>query len=210
MDSVSVIEKYFSGLSGKQHEQFEKLGPLHADWNSKINVISRKDIDNLYTNHILHSLAIAKFLQPAPGTTFLDMGTGGGFPGIPLAIMYPECRFHLIDRIGKKIRVAQAIAEAIGLTNVTFQHGDIGECRQKFDYVVSRAVMRLDELLPLIKKNVGGKQRNGVPNGLICLKGGDISDELRAARADELVDELCNYFDEEYFATKKLVYVAMC
>lgn len=210
MDSINVIEKYFPGLSGKQREQFEKLGPLYADWNSKINVISRKDIDNLYTNHILHSLAIAKFLQPAPGTTFLDMGTGGGFPGIPLAIMYPECRFHLIDRIGKKIKVAQAIAEAIGLTNVTFQHGDIGECRQKFDYVVSRAVMRLDELLPLIKKNVGGKQRNGVPNGLICLKGGDISDELRAARADELVDELRNYFDEEYFATKKLVYVAMC
>lgn len=210
MDSINVIEKYFPGLSGKQREQFEKLGPLYADWNSIINVISRKDIDNLYTNHILHSLAIAKFLQPAPGTTFLDMGTGGGFPGIPLAIMYPECRFHLIDRIGKKIKVAQAIAEAIGLTNVTFQHGDIGECRQKYDYVVSRAVMRLDELLPLIKKNVGGKQRNGVPNGLICLKGGDISDELRAARADELVDELRNYFDEEYFATKKLVYVAMC
>lgn len=210
MDSINVIEKYFPGLSGKQREQFEKLGPLYADWNSKINVISRKDIDNLYTNHILHSLAIAKFLQPAPGTTFLDMGTVGGFPGIPLAIMYPECRFHLIDRIGKKIKVAQAIAEAIGLTNVTFQHGDIGECRQKYDYVVSRAVMRLDELLPLIKKNVGGKQRNGVPNGLICLKGGDISDELRAARADELVDELRNYFDEEYFATKKLVYVAMC
>lgn len=210
MDSINVIEKYFPGLSGKQREQFEKLGPLYADWNSKINVISRKDIDNLYTNHILHSLAIAKFLQPAPGTTFLDMGTGGGFPGIPLAIMYPECRFHLIDRIGKKIKVAQAIAEAIGLTNVTFQHGDIGECRQKYDYVVSRAVMRLDELLPLIKKNVGGKQRNGVPNGLICLKGGDISDELRAARADELVDELRNYFDEDYFATKKLVYVAMC
>lgn len=210
MDSINVIEKYFPGLSGKQREQFEKLGPLYADWNSKINVISRKDIDNLYTNHILHSLAIAKFLQPAPATTFLDMGTGGGFPGIPLAIMYPECRFHLIDRIGKKIKVAQAIAEAIGLTNVTFQHGDIGECRQKYDYVVSRAVTRLDELLPLIKKNVGGKQRNGVPNGLICLKGGDISDELRAARADELVDELRNYFDEEYFATKKLVYVAMC
>ncbi len=210
MDSINVIEKYFPGLSGKQREQFEELGPQYADWNSKINVISRKDIDNLYTNHILHSLAIAKFLQPAPGTTFLDMGTGGGFPGIPLAIMYPECRFHLIDRIGKKIKVAQAIADAIGLTNVTFQHGDIGECRQKYDYVVSRAVMRLDELLPLIKKNVGGKQRNGVPNGLICLKGGDISDELRAARADELVDELRNYFDEEYFATKKLVYVAMC
>lgn len=210
MDSINVIEKYFPGLSGKQREQFEKLGPQYADWNSKINVISRKDIDNLYTNHILHSLAIAKFLQPATGTTFLDMGTGGGFPGIPLAIMYPGCRFHLIDRIGKKIKVAQAIADAIGLTNVTFQHGDIGECRQKYDYVVSRAVMRLDELLPLIKKNVGGKQRNGVPNGLICLKGGDISDELRAARADELVDELRNYFDEEYFATKKLVYVAMC
>jgi len=210
MDNASVIEKYFPGLTGRQREQYELLGALYADWNSKINVISRKDIDNLYTNHILHSLAIAKFLQAAEGTSFLDMGTGGGFPGIPLAIMYPGCSFHLIDRIGKKVNVAKAVAEAVGLTNVTFQHGDIGECHAKFDFVVSRAVMSLDKLIPLIRRNVGGKQRNGVPNGLICLKGGDIGEEIRASHCDPLVDELRTYFSEEFFETKKLVYVPMC
>lgn len=209
MDSINVIEKYFPGLSGKQREQFEKLGPLYADWNSKINVISRKDIDNLYTNHILHSLAIAKFLQPAPGTTFLDMGTGGGFPGIPLAIMYPECRFHLIDRIGKKIKVAQAIAEAIGLTNVTFQHGDIGECRERYDYVVSRAVMTLDALVPLITKNVrrGRRGVNRYADGLVCLKGGDLSAEIAATRRPVLEYDLREFIPEDCFDTKKLIYV---
>ena len=207
MDSKKVIEKYFPQLTDRQHEQFEKLGELYADWNAKINVISRKDIDNLYTNHVLHSLAIGKFLQPVDGTTFLDMGTGGGFPGIPMAIMYPECRFHLIDRIGKKVKVAQAVAEAIGLENVTFQHGDVGECRQKFDFVISRAVMRLNELLPLVRKNISGRQRNGVPNGLICLKGGDIADEIRASHSKPLIEPLQTYFDEPYYATKIIVYV---
>ena len=159
-------------------------------------------------HHILHSLAIARFITPVAGTEFLDMGTGGGFPGIPLAIMFPDCRFHLIDRIGKKIRVAQSVADAIGLDNVTFQHGDIGECRQKYDYVVSRAVMRLDELMPLVNKNISRKQRNAVPNGLICLKGGDLADEIKKTRGGEpMVDDLSSYFDEPFFETKKLIYV---
>lgn len=209
MTQEDVIYKYFTGLSDIQKEQFHKLGELYPEWNSKINVISRKDIDNLYINHILHSLAIAKFLIPVDGTTILDMGTGGGFPGIPLAIMFPRCKFHLIDRIGKKIKVAQAIAEAIGLTNVTFQHGDIGECHEKFDFVVSRAVMRLDDLIPLVRKNISKTQRNGVPNGLICLKGGDLDDELRKAQGQPLADNLSTYFQEPFFETKKLIFVAI-
>ena len=185
----------------------EQLGTLYPEWNQKINVISRKDIDNLYVNHILHSLAIARFITPVDGTTVLDMGTGGGFPGIPLAIMWPRCRFHLIDRIGKKIRVAQDIAERIGLTNVTFQHGDIGECHGKYDFVVSRAVMRLEELVPLIKKNIAPKSNNAIPNGLICLKGGDLSGELNRVKLPTLVESLDTYFDEPFFDTKELVYV---
>ena len=190
-------------------EQFALLGTLYPEWNAKINVISRKDIGNLYTNHVLHSLAIAKFLNPAGGTNILDMGTGGGFPGIPLAIMFPDCRFHLLDRIGKKVRVAQAVAESVGLTNVTFQHGDIGECRGKFDFVVSRAVMRFDELVPLVRKNISKEQRNGVPNGLICLKGGDLDAELKMARHAVFRENISAYFTEPYFETKELVYLAL-
>ena len=158
------ILKYFPEITNTQKLQFELMGKLYPEWNSKINVISRKDIDNLYMNHILHSLFIAKFMTPIDSTTFLDMGTGGGFPGIPLATMFPNCHFHLIDRIGKKIKVATEIANEIGLKNVTFQHGDIGECRQKYDFVVSRAVMRLDELLPLIRKNVAKDCKNKYKN----------------------------------------------
>lgn len=202
----NVIQKYFK-LSETQQAQMEQLGTLYPEWNQKINVISRKDIDNLYVNHILHSLAIARFITPVDGTTVLDMGTGGGFPGIPLAIMWPRCRFHLIDRIGKKIRVAQDIAERIGLTNVTFQHGDIGECHGKYDFVVSRAVMRLEELVPLIKKNIAPKSNNAIPNGLICLKGGDLSGELNRVKLPTLVESLDTYFDEPFFDTKELVYV---
>lgn len=202
-----IILKYFPGLTEWQREQIDKLGELYPEWNEKINVISRKDIDNLYTNHVLHSLSIAKFLTPAENTTFLDMGTGGGFPGIPLAIIWPGCRFHLIDRIGKKIRVAQSIADAIGLENVTFQHGDIGECHQKFDFVVSRAVMRLDELLPLIKRNISKERHNSIPNGLICLKGGDLSDELRKSKGSPLVEPVSDYFEEPFFETKQLIYM---
>jgi len=201
-----VIQKYFK-LSETQQTQMEKLGTLYPEWNRKINVISRKDIDNLYVNHILHSLSIARFITPVDGTTVLDIGTGGGFPGIPLAIMWPHCRFHLIDRIGKKIKVAQDIAGQIGLTNVTFQHGDIGECHAKYDFVVSRAVMRLEELVPLIKRNIAPKSNNAIPNGLICLKGGDLSSELNRVKLPTLVESLDTYFDEPFFDTKELVYV---
>lgn len=137
------------------------------------------------------------------------MGTGGGFPGIPLAIMFPKCRFHLLDRIGKKIKVAQAVADAVGLDNVTFQHGDIGECREKYDFVVSRAVMRLDELMPLVRKNICRTHRNGIPNGVVCLKGGELSDELKKTQGAPLVDNLSDYFTEPFFQTKKLVFVAV-
>lgn len=201
--------KYFPNLSNKQVAQFQQLGVLYPSWNEKINVISRKDIDNLYVNHILHSLAIAKFLMPVDGSTFLDMGTGGGFPGIPLAILFPKCKFHLIDRIGKKIKVASSIAEEIGLTNVTFQHGDIAECRSQYDFVISRAVMRLDDLLPLIKKNISSVQKNAFPNGLICLKGGDLQDEMKKVKSPILIEDLNQYFTEDFFETKKIVYVQL-
>lgn len=209
MPTIELISKYFHNLSPRQIDQFCMLDSLYREWNDKINVISRKDIDNLYEHHILHSLAIAKFITPCEGTTFLDMGTGGGFPGIPLAIMWPHCRFHLIDRIGKKIRVAQSVAEAIGLSNVSFQHGDIGECRNKYDYVVSRAVMRLDELVPLIRKNISKECDNKLPNGLLCLKGGDLTDETRAVKAPVIEVPLSDYFSEEFFTTKQLVYVKL-
>lgn len=201
--------KYFPNLSNTQVAQFQQLGVLYPSWNEKINVISRKDIDNLYVNHILHSLAIAKFLMPVDGSTFLDMGTGGGFPGIPLAILFPECKFHLIDRIGKKIKVASSIAEEIGLTNVSFQHGDIAECRSQYDFVISRAVMRLDDLLPLIKKNISSVQKNAFPNGLICLKGGDLQDEMKKVKLPILIEDLNQYFTEDFFETKKIVYVQL-
>ena len=205
---MQSITKYFN-LSERQKEQFETLGTLYLEWNEKINVISRKDIDNLYVNHILHSLSIAKFINPVDGTRILDMGTGGGFPGIPLAVMFPKCHFHLIDRIGKKINVARNIADSIKLDNVTFQHGDIAECRDKYDFVVSRAVMRLDGLLPLIKANIDKVQRNGYPNGLICLKGGDLNDETKSIQNPVIVEDINRWFDEPFFDTKKLVYVQM-
>ncbi len=205
---MQSITKYFN-LSERQKEQFETLGTLYPEWNEKINVISRKDIDNLYVNHILHSLSIAKFINPVDGTRILDMGTGGGFPGIPLAVMFPKCHFLLIDRIGKKINVARNIADSIKLDNVTFQHGDIAECRDKYDFVVSRAVMRLDGLLPLIKANIDKVQRNGYPNGLICLKGGDLNDETKSIQNPVIVEDINRWFDEPFFDTKKLVYVQM-
>jgi 16S rRNA (guanine527-N7)-methyltransferase len=207
----SVIQKYF-GADLDEHilNQLMALGDLYADWNSKINVISRRDIDNLYLHHVLHSLSIAKFLGPLQkGTTILDMGTGGGFPGVPLAIVYPDCKFHLIDRIAKKIRVASEISAAIGLKNVTFQHGDIAECRNKYDYVVSRAVMRLDALVPLIRKNVSPDIKNTYANGLVCLKGGDLEDESRDVNYPVVDYPINEFFSEEFFETKKLIYVPM-
>lgn len=206
--TADIIRKYFPNISEHQYQQYASLGELYPEWNAKINVISRKDIDNLYVNHVLHSLAIARFL-PAPvnGTRFVDLGTGGGFPGIPLAVMFPECQFHLIDRIGKKINVAREIATAIGLQNVSFQHGDMGECHEKFDFVVSRAVMTLDKLVPMIKRNISPVQRNVHHNGLICLKGGDLEQEISDAGTAVFDEPVSVYFNEPYFDGKSLIYV---
>ncbi len=210
MTGIDFIKKYFPNLTETQLEQFELMGKLYPEWNEKINVISRKDIDNLYTNHILHSLAIAQMLGPlAPGTTFMDLGTGGGFPGIPLAVMYPECTFHLIDRIAKKLRVAADVAQQVGLTNVTFRHGDVGECHDKFDYVVSRAVMPLNSLVKLTVRNVAPvtPEGNRYANGLVCLKGGDMAAESQGIRFPIIEFNINEFMAEPFFDTKKLVYV---
>lgn len=204
---MEEIIKYFPHLTAQQIEQFKALGRLYPEWNEKINVISRKDIENLYTNHILHSLSIAKFTDFKPGSKILDMGTGGGFPGIPLAIMFPECKFHLVDRTGKKIKVATDIATQIGLTNVTFQHGDVAEVKEKFDFVVSRAVMQLDSLIPLIRKNIKKDCINSIPNGLICLKGGELEGEIGKVKMPSITANISDYFSEEFFKTKKVVYI---
>ncbi len=206
---MDEILKYFPNLTQSQLERFQALGQLYPEWNDKINVISRKDIDNLYCHHILHSLAIAKFITPVDGTQIIDLGTGGGFPGIPLAIYWPQCRFHLIDRIGKKIKVASSIAESLGLDNVTFQHGDMGECKIKADYVVSRAVMQLDELVKIVGRNISDKNMNRLPNGLICLKGGELASELGRVKRPVLDVPLSDYFSDEYFKTKDLIYVEL-
>ena len=200
------IIKYFCNLTDTQKEQFKQLGEIYPEWNEKINVISRKDIENLYVNHILHSLSIAKFLNFEDDTNVLDFGTGGGFPGIPLAIYYPNVQFHLVDRIGKKLRVVQDVVDRLSLKNVTVQHGDIKEVKGKYDFVVSRAVMTLDEMLPLVRKLIKKDMHNAMPNGVICLKGGDLTEELKKHK-DVLVDTLDVYFDEPFFETKKIVYL---
>ncbi|MBR5168988.1 MAG: 16S rRNA (guanine(527)-N(7))-methyltransferase RsmG [Muribaculaceae bacterium] len=203
------ILNYFPELNEKQRSQMAELLTLYPEWNAKINVISRKDIDNLEVNHLLHSLGLVKFVKFTPGTRVMDLGTGGGLPGIPLAIYFPEVSFHLVDRIGKKLKVAQDIAERVGLTNVTFQHGDVKEVKGKFDFVVSRAVMDLGDMVPLVKRFIDSEDRNAVPNGLICLKGGDLTSEIAQYKNKALVDELSSYFKEDYFQTKKIVYLPL-
>ena len=202
-----LIADYFK-LTDRQAEQFAQLDALYRDWNSKINVISRKDIDNLYEHHVLHSLAIAKLLPFQPETTILDVGTGGGFPGIPLAIMFPECQFMLIDSIGKKIKVATEVAQALGLTNVVCKQERAEEEKQKFDFVVSRAVMPLPDLVKLIRKNVSNKHHNAVPNGLVVLKGGDLKEELRPFKEAE-VTNCSTWFKGEWFETKQVIYLPL-
>ena len=204
---MKIITDYFS-LTDRQAEQFAQLDALYRDWNSKINVISRKDIDNLYEHHVLHSLAIAKLLPFQPGTTILDVGTGGGFPGIPLAIMFPECRFLLIDSIGKKIKVATEVAKALGLTNVVCKQERAEEEKQKFDFVVSRAVMPLPDLVKLVRKNISNKHRNAVPNGLVVLKGGDLQEEIRPFKEAE-VTPCSTWFKGEWFDTKQVIYLPL-
>lgn len=207
MMGEEVILKYFEELTPKQIEQFGKLGELYPEWNSKINVISRKDIENLYVNHILHSLSIAKFISFANGSSILDFGTGGGFPAIPLAVMFPNVKFLLVDRIAKKLRVAEDIANKIGLTNVQIKHGDIKEVKGKFDFIVSRAVMDFNDMIPLIKGLVGKESKNAIDNGVICLKGGDLEKELIKFNDKIVVKDIKNYFEEDFFETKKIVYM---
>lgn len=206
---MELITKYFPTLSEEQKSRFAALYDLYADWNSKINVISRKDIGNLYEHHVLHSLGIAKYIRFTPGTSIMDLGTGGGFPGIPLSILFPEVKFHLVDSIGKKVRVASEVASAIGLKNVTFRHCRAEEEKQKFDFVVSRAVMPLTDLLKIIRKNISADQHNALPNGLICLKGGELNKEVMPVRNKTEFFDLKEVFEEPFFETKKVVYVVV-
>lgn len=205
--TMDLILKYFPDLTEEQKRQFAALYDLYLDWNSKINVISRKDIENLYEHHVLHSLGIAKVIRFRPGTQIMDLGTGGGFPGIPLAILFPEVQFHLVDSIGKKVRVASEIANSIGLKNITFRHARAEEEKGKFDFVVSRAVMPLTDLLKIIRKNISSKQQNALPNGLICLKGGELGNETMPVKNKTTLWDLKELFEEEFFETKKVVYV---
>ncbi len=205
---MQLIQKYFPNITEEQQRQFAALDELYHDWNSKINVISRKDIDNLYEHHILHSLAIARAINFRPGTRIMDFGCGGGFPGIPLAIMFPECQFKLIDGTAKKIRVCQEVATAIGLTNVVAEQRRGEEEKGKFDFVVSRAVMPLPDLVKIVKKNIDRKnQQNSLPNGILCLKGGDLQAETQPFKNIVEKTELSSWFKEEWFKEKHLIYL---
>jgi 16S rRNA (guanine527-N7)-methyltransferase len=206
---MELILKYFPHLTDIQKKQFEALYALYVDWNEKINVISRKDIENLYIHHVLHSLAIVEIIRFQPETRILDVGTGGGFPGIPLAILFPESRFTLIDSIGKKIKVGTEVSTAIGLKNIKLKHLRVQEEKEKFDFVVSRAVMPLGDLVKLVRKNISTKQHNALPNGLICLKGGELQHEIEQFRNVAEVFDISDFFDEEFFKTKKVVYVPL-
>lgn len=206
---MEEILKAFPSLTATQIEQFQALLPLYKEWNDKINVISRKDIDNLYAHHVLHSLAIAQYIRWKPGTHILDFGTGGGFPGIPLAIMFPECNFKMIDGTGKKIKVVNAVAQAIGLKNVEAVHIRGEEEKGKFDFVVSRAVMPLPDLVKIVRKNISTSQRNALPNGLICLKGGDLVAETQPFKNKVQLTPISQWFDNEWFNDKHLIYLPL-
>ncbi len=201
------IQSYFPNLTPEQIACFEKMGPVYREWNQKINIISRKDIDSLYEKHILHSLAIAKIITFRPGTRILDVGTGGGLPGIPLAVLFPECRFTLIDSIGKKIRVVQAVVAELGLKNVTAIHTRVQEVKDEFDFVISRAVTAFPDFVALIRKNISSQPKNSRPNGIIYLKGGDFDEEISKFRSQIEVSEISDFFSEPYFETKKVIYL---
>ena len=204
---MNIIQKYFPQLSAEQLQQVALLDELYRDWNAKINVISRKDINNLYEHHVLHSMAIAKMVNFRPGTTILDFGTGGGFPGIPLAILFPECQFKLIDGTGKKIRVAQEVCNAIGLKNCQPTHLRGENEKGRYDFVVSRAVMPLPDLVKIVRKNIAKEQRNALPNGIICLKGGNLDAELQPYRHIVETTELNQWFSEPWFKDKYAIYL---
>lgn len=206
---MNLIAQYFPNLTDEQRRQFAMLDELYRDWNAKINVISRKDIDNLYEHHVLHSLAIAKTINFRPGTKILDFGTGGGFPGVPLAIMFPDCQFKLIDGTGKKVRVAQEVATAIGLKNCQPEHLRGEDEKGKYDFVVSRAVMPLPDLVKIVRKNIEKRQQNAMGNGVICLKGGDLQAETQPFRHIVEVNAISNWFAEEWFKEKSVIYLPL-
>lgn len=206
---MEIVKKYFPNITDTQTEQFAQLGSLYNDWNAKINVISRKDIQNLYEHHVLHSLGIAKVIRFTAGTQIMDLGTGGGFPGIPLAIMFPEVQFHLVDSIGKKVRVAQEISNSIGLKNVCFSHSRAEDIKEKYDFIVTRAVMPLIDLVKVSRKNLKKEMSNALPNGIIALKGGELNREMATMKNICTVWDLSDYFKEEYFKTKKVVHVGL-
>lgn len=207
--SMELIQKYFPNLTDKQKEQMAALKDLYTDWNTKINVISRKDIDNLYEHHVLHSLAIMKALRFKAGSNVLDFGTGGGFPGIPLAIMMPDVNFKLIDGTGKKIRVVEEVASAIGLENVTAEHLRGEDEKGRYDFVVSRAVMPLPDLVKIVKKNISQKQHNAMLNGVLVLKGGNVDAEIHPYRKSVEVSPISNWFEEEWFKEKNVIYLPL-
>ena len=206
---MTIIQKYFTNLTGLQVEQFAQLEALYNDWNAKINVISRKDIQNLYEHHVLHSLGIAKVVNFRDETTVMDLGTGGGFPGIPLAILFPHVQFHLVDSVGKKVKVANEVATAIGLKNVKFSHARAEEIKEQYDFVVTRAVMPMVDLVKVARKNIKKEQHNAVPNGIIALKGGELNGEIASMKNIATVWALSDFFDAEYFKTKKVVHVTI-
>jgi 16S rRNA (guanine527-N7)-methyltransferase len=209
MQHAQLIDQYFPGLTSHQKEQFEKLGGLYADWNQKINVISRKDIDNLYINHVLHSLGIAKVISFKSGATVLDVGTGGGFPGIPLAILFPQTHFHLVDSIGKKITVVREVADGLKLQNVNAQQIRAEEIKAKYDFIVSRAVTRMKEFYGWVQNKSKDASNHSLDNGILYLKGGDVDGELDELKMPYAVYELSDFFKEEFFETKKVVFVPL-
>jgi 16S rRNA (guanine527-N7)-methyltransferase len=204
---MNLIKKYFPQITGEQESRFVALYELYTDWNSKINLISRKDVENLYEKHILHSLGIAGVIRFKDNSAVLDVGTGGGFPGIPLAILFPNVWFLLIDSTGKKIKVAEDIARQIRLDNVECKQERVEEEKNKFDFVVSRAVMPLPDLVKVAKKNLIREQQNALPNGFLCLKGGDLQAEIKPYKNRAIIYNLNDYFEEEFFKTKKVVYL---
>ncbi len=206
---MDIIKKYFPDLNAKQLEQFSALGDLYAEWNEKINVISRKDIDQLYERHVLHSLGIAKIIKFKPGTSIMDVGTGGGFPGIPLAIMFPETNFFLVDSIAKKISVVNGVKESFALSNVTAEQHRAEKVNGQFDFIVSRAVTAFPKFVSLVRKKIGSKQQNSLANGILYLKGGDFAEELKSFRNQANVYELSSFFEEGFFETKKLIHLKL-
>ena len=203
---MEIIQKYFTNLTATQLDQFSKLKELYQDWNLKINVVSRKDIEELYLRHVLHSLGIAKVIQFKPGSKVLDVGTGGGFPGIPLAILFPETQFHLVDSIGKKIKVVESVSKDLSLSNVTAINDRVENHFDTYDFILSRAVAKMDKFYSLVNKNFNSKSINEIPNGIISLKGGDLKDELKDFKEKKIFD-ISEFFTDDFFKTKRVVYV---